>query len=223
MKHYQNTSPLWRYQSIAIALLLFICFAPGQSHNDTVMSSQYTSSILVPSTGDAAFADIPVATSTGRNAIFIQKSTENISISLILPGGTEVDSANATAFGYTFVESGPSAQAVTQSPVDSVMGPNTILIQFPTNTPAGAYQVKAWGTGISVDAAITVQYLAESGVKSAIRMDASRAQVGSAVTLSGFVFDFRDGARACRRLTHQFPGPPNISAQPCSSRSHPIK
>lgn len=152
--------------SIIVGILLILAvWAVGQPASDIHATGQYTQSVLVPAQGAPAFVDVRRSSTVGGSSVYVRKSHGDIAVSLILPGGAEVNSANAAQSGYEFLESGPGEQATTLTLLDSVMVPNVSIIRLPADAQPGFYRVKAVGVNLAEDGAITVQYTAETGVK----------------------------------------------------------
>ena len=113
----------------------------------------------------------------------------SVVISLLLPNGTEITAANASAFGFNY-----SAFAVLNDPgvaATTIYGRHGyhVLIDFPPNQSPGVYTVKANAASVLADAAMLVTYLSTSGVRTGIMPDLSVHNLGDVVVFSGLVFD----------------------------------
>ncbi len=112
-----------------------------------------------------------------------------MAVSLILPSGTEITTANASSFGFTF-----TVIAEGNLPVDefqsafSLPGTHT-LIQVPAGQPSGTYHVKANASGVSADSGIIATYYSSSTVRVAASTNSANYKVGDTVVLSGLIFD----------------------------------
>ena len=82
---------------------------------------------------------------TGLNAFDVATSDSGVAVSLILPSGTEVTSANASGLGFTFTIIPENASSDEVPSVLALPGTHT-LIQIPGGQPSGVYNIKANAT-----------------------------------------------------------------------------
>jgi hypothetical protein len=109
-------------------------------------------------------------------------------ISLIVPGGAEINSLNAAAQGYSF-------EIITTEDEDNLSGsvfdlPGThSVIGLASSAPPGVYQIKIDGTAVTGDHAVIASYYSSSSVRAVAVTDAGTYRVGDTVIVSAIILD----------------------------------
>jgi hypothetical protein len=124
---------------------------------------------------------------SGNNVFHIVTSNPGIVVSLVLPSGTEVTSANAASLGFTYTVLGDNTGMDIES-IFSLPGTQT-LIQVPGGQASGVYSIKANASSVNAASGIIAAYYPSSNVRAAITTNSSAYKVGDTVVLSGLVFD----------------------------------
>lgn len=110
-------------------------------------------------------------------------------VSLILPSGAEVTSANAASLGFTFTVVAPGGFAGSGLPsILSLPGTHTI-IQVPSGQVSGVYKIKADATNANADSGMIATYVPSSTVRTSATTDSANYKAGDTVILSGLIFD----------------------------------
>jgi hypothetical protein len=145
--------------------------------------------VLVPAGSAATFLSFTVDPSThGGDAFDIVSDNSQITVSLIVPGSSEITALNASSFGIqwsAFTSSGVDIAGV--SPFDE-QG-NHILIVLPAGSQPGTYQVKANASATTVDSALTVTYHSSSSVHAGLATNKAFYRAADTVVFSGLIFD----------------------------------
>ncbi|MGI8746209.1 MAG: hypothetical protein ACR2NN_27235 [Bryobacteraceae bacterium] len=172
-----------------LAMLLGTTFAAAQTvpiSAATVQLSGYdTRGAAVPANSPATLLPFTVeGDTTGDNTFDIATSDPGVVVSLILPSGVEVTSANAVSLGFTFTLQTDQDMAIEDnSAIFSLPGTHTI-IQVPAGSPSGTYVVRANATPVNAASAVVATYFASSTVRAGALTDASSYKVGDQVILS---------------------------------------
>jgi hypothetical protein len=124
----------------------------------------------------------------GMNAFDVITSDPGVLVSLILPSGSEVTSANASGLGFTFTIIPEDSTPDDVPSVLSLPGTHTI-IEIPGGQPSGLYKIKADATSVSTTSGIIATYFPSSKVRAAASTNANTYKIGDTVVLSAFVFD----------------------------------
>ncbi|MCC6263860.1 MAG: hypothetical protein IT169_09805 [Bryobacterales bacterium] len=178
LRRLANDAILWNrgFFPLLVLLLLLSSSVAGQTASEIRASNQYTESTLVPTSGSPVFIDVFVPAGGTGNHVRIHRVGGSIAVSLVQPNGAEITPANASQLGYEFLESGPSDQASTLSPLDSVMTANVSIIRFAANSPAGAYRVKAVGQNLAQEGGVTVLHFDAACLRYGVGESADAAQ-----------------------------------------------
>ena len=85
-------------------------------------------------------------------------------ISLITPGGSQINAANASSLGFNFTSYTSDGSTSDAPSLFEASGTHTV-IQFPAGQASGTYQVIANTTAAADDTAMVVTYLPTSNVR----------------------------------------------------------
>jgi hypothetical protein len=142
----------------------------------------------IPANSASTLLNFTVEGDTAGNNIFdVLTSDPGVIVSMILPSGLEVTSANASSLGFA-VTLLPDQTGVDVQSVLSLPGTHT-LIQIPGGQVSGVYSIKANASSVNTASAMIASYYASSTVKTAVTTSSSAYKVGDTVVLSGLVFD----------------------------------
>jgi len=144
----------------------------------------------VPASGQVllSFSFTPVL-SDGGDSFDAITTDPSVSVSLILPNGTEITAANAAAQGFSFSTTIVSTSDDTNIPVTLTIPGTHTLIGFPPGQAAGTYQIKANGAAAASDSFIIV-YLFASGTETfSASVPASFYRVGDQIPIFGYASD----------------------------------
>lgn len=102
--------------------------------------------------------------SGGGDLFDVVSSHPQVAVSLILPGGAEVNAANAESQGFSFDVFTTSANADFASASTFDLPGTHTLIGLPSSSPSGTYQVKLDGSAVNTttEAVIATYYSASS-------------------------------------------------------------
>ena len=156
------------------------------AHVQAHLSNLDSRSAPIPANSAATLLAITVdPAANGGDQLDIVASDPNVTISLILPNGSEVTAANAIALGYRYtafsVLGDPGVLAGT---LYARFGFHA-LIDFPAGQPAGTYNIKANAASVATNTGMLVTYLSSSNVSSGLIFDTPAHRVGDTVVLSG--------------------------------------
>ena len=154
------------------------------------LSSNNTQAVQIPANTPSTLLSFTVeGDSTGGNTFDVLTSDPGIVVSLIVPSGVEVTSANAASLGFTYtvVPNGTLSEIEIPSLL-SMPGTHTV-IQIPGGQPSGIYQVTANASTVNVPSGIVATYFSSSTVGVTGTTDAANYATGGTVILSGLAFD----------------------------------
>jgi hypothetical protein len=145
---------------------------------------------MAPAGSISTLLSFTVEADTAGNDFFdVVTSDPAVVISLILPSGVEVTSANATAMGFTLTIIPAGTNDTVEIPSALSLPGTHTTIQIPGGQTSGTYMVKANASAATAGAAVLATYFSSSTAKAAVTTDAANYKVGDTVVLSGLVFD----------------------------------
>lgn len=167
-----------RFVKIVVAVCALEAASHGQigpSPAPTIVATNYdVQTVRVPAQSSSTQVAMTLAPATnGGDVLDVSTSDPSVVMSLILPGGQELTTANAASFGYTFspVASGSTDTVDIASPV---IAPGThVVMTFPAGQVAGTYTVKLNASATATDSAATVYYLSAGTEEMAVATDSS--------------------------------------------------
>ena len=127
--------------------------------------------------------------SIGGDIFQVVSSQPNATISLIIPGGTEITSANAELFGYsysTFANDNP--EPVLSPSLVNTPGTHT-FITLPPAPAAGSYSIKVVAPAGPDATLVVASYLSSSTVRAGLVADSQWYRIGQTVVFSALVFN----------------------------------
>lgn len=126
---------------------------------------------------------------SGSDFFDVVSSHPQAVISLILPGGAEINAGNAEAQGFSFdvITIGDEEESLT-APIFQLPGTHTV-IGLPASSPPGTYQIKIDGSNVTGDHAVVASYYSSSPVRVGAVTDAATYRVGDTVIVSAVVFN----------------------------------
>lgn len=124
----------------------------------------------------------------GGDIFHVRVAGAGVAISLLAPSGTEIDSANAEAQGYSFTafEGVPNHPQVT-GPL-AMPGFHTMIVLPPGAAP-GSYRIKAASDSTGEETAVLAVYTSSSGVRAALTTGQSTYRAGDPVVFTALFFD----------------------------------
>ena len=127
--------------------------------------------------------------SGGGDLFDVVSSHPQVAVSLILPGGAEINSANAAAQGFSFdvVTTNANDDPAMASNFD-LPGTHTV-IGLPASSPSGTYQVKIDGSAVTTTEAVIATYYSASSIRAGAVTDAGTYQAGDTVVVSAILLD----------------------------------
>ncbi len=153
------------------------------------LSSTNTQLVAIPAGSAPTLSNLVVdSTAAGGDSIDVAVGDPSVVISLITPGGTEINAGNAASFGFTFSTNTFSGASLDIPDPLTSAGTHT-LIQFPAGQPSGTYQIKANASSAAADTGMSVTYYSSSTVQAGSVTDSSNYRLGDLVIASAFVFD----------------------------------
>lgn len=181
---------------LTLVVLLFGCSETGAAQGLTrpYATGQLTATdaqgSIVPAGSTSTLLTFTLeADTTGKNFFDAATSDPAVVVSLILPSGTEVTSANAASFGFTFTVVPDGSYAGAEIPsVFAFPGTHT-SIQVSAGQVSGIYKIRANASAASADSGILATYFSSSTVGVTATTNAVNYLVGGTVVLSGLVFD----------------------------------
>lgn len=144
----------------------------------------------LPAGGPVALLEFTVEPGSTKGNVFdVVTTVGGVPVSLVLPNGTEITSANASASGFTFetVEEGSFEDSETPSPL-SLPGTHT-LIELPVGAAPGIYRVKVDGRSLTAEAGVIATHMASSQVRAHLLSNQDDYRTGDTVILTGAAFD----------------------------------
>jgi hypothetical protein len=135
-----------------------------------------------------SFSFTPVL-SAGADSFDVITTDPSVSVSLILPGGTEIAAANAAAQGFSFSTTVISTSDDTNIPVTLTMPGTHTLIGFPPGQAAGTYQIKANGAAATSDSFIIAYLFAGGPEIFSASVRAAFYHVGDQIPIFGYASD----------------------------------
>src|ERR1044072_5567285 len=170
---------------VFVSLALAVNVLPQtQEPVQSSLSATQTFLTIAPPHTPATLIPFQVAVDGRTGEVFdVVSANSGAIVTLILPNGTEIDSSNAAAFGYTYGVVEETSPAVTDpmliTPL-SLPGTHTI-IQLPTTAPTGTYQIKINTMGVVTEVEIAASYLTGSRVRVGLRSNKDSYSVGESV------------------------------------------
>ena len=146
--------------------------------------------IQVPQGASATGINITVDPGpAGADTLDILVGDPSVVVSLMLPDGTQITSANAPASGFTWSNYSSLGLGTADlfSPFD--LEGNHTVIQLPSPAIPGVYTISANSTAAQSATYLIVNYYSSSTVQVAAGTDAGSYRSGDTVILSGYVFD----------------------------------
>ena len=177
---------------VLCVLLASVVSAQVTSSSDpkVPLTSSDTAVAAIPAGGISTPIQFTVDPAPGGGDFFdIVSSHPQAVITLILPGGAEINSANAQAQGFSF-------EIITTTDEDSfesllaLPGTHTV-IGLPPSAPPGIYRIKIDGTAVTGNEAVVASYYSSSSVRAAAVTDAGTYRIGDTVIVSAII---RDGS-----------------------------
>jgi Tol biopolymer transport system component len=151
--------------------------------------------------------------SKGGDIFDIISNNPNAAISLVLPGGMEINATNAASLGfkYQIVADGTFTRSIFPSFL-SAPGTHTV-IKLPPSSMPGTYQVKVQSSPATSDYFVVASYYSSSPVKAALVTDFPQYPVGDTVVISGLLFDGKTPITGAT-VTAVIGDPSNLNAEP---------
>jgi hypothetical protein len=191
------TSPLWA--QLTPFGLTTVSSKPWDTRSIVVppnTSSSTTQFVVDPSAAGGDFFDVVV-------------DNGSVLISLIVPGGTQVNASNASSLGYGFSVFTIVPVAL---PIPFAFPGTHTMISLPNGATAGTYTIKADSTSTAVQSLLIGSYYSSSSVTAGLTTDASNYKIGDLVKLSGLLFD-ANGPITNATVTASIAVPVDLSAQ----------
>ena len=116
-------------------------------------------------------------------------SLDGITVSLVLPDGTEVNAASASSLGYSFTASPDTSALGGYIPSPLALPGSQTWIVIPPGAPAGNYQLKLDGRQTAAAATVTASYYSSSNVRAGVFTASPVYRTGQHMVLSGLIFD----------------------------------
>lgn len=194
MKRALSAKPLAILIASLVLLLSLATFSlaqdEGASPLDVSLTAQDVRGIVVAAGTTGGVIPLLADPGTqGGDILDVVTTNASASVSLVLPGGAEINSNNAASQGFTchVLPDG----AMTGSPIPSVFStPGThTVIKFPAASAPGTYQVKIVSPPASSDHLAIASYFSSSSVHAGVVTNSPHYQVGDTVIISGLVFD----------------------------------
>lgn len=185
---------LYRRTLIALLFTFLLCsVCSAQVITNSRLDVQVTASdsqaklVSAGTTQQLAFTADPG--SIGGDIFHVVSSMPNATISLIIPGGTEITSANAALFGYSFTTfTNDNSEPVSMPSLINTPGTHT-FVMLPPAPAAGSYSIKVVAPSGSDDTLVIASYLSSSKVRAGLVADSQWYRIGQTIVFSALVFN----------------------------------
>lgn len=159
------------------------------SSQTAAISASDVRNIAVPAGSASTLATFTLDPVSGGHDIFdVVISDPGMVVSLLLPNGIEVTSANAAGLGFSYTTYQIGDPGILSAGFFGGTG-NHVLIQLGPAQPPGTYSVKANASTLTADAAMSVFYSGSSSLRTGVIPDSFSYRTGDTAVLSGLVFD----------------------------------
>jgi subtilisin-like proprotein convertase family protein len=142
--------------------------------------------VTAGSSQQIAFTADPSA--AGGDLFHVLSSIPNATVSLIVPGGTEITAANAASLGYSYDVLENDEEPGEVLSLIGTVGTHT-LIELPPQSVAGTYSIKIVAPAGPEDTAVIASYVSSSAVRTGLVTQSSWYRIGQTVVFSALVFD----------------------------------
>ncbi|MBS1825661.1 MAG: hypothetical protein JST93_10095 [Acidobacteria bacterium] len=194
--------------SAGMMVLFFILFpsVPKAHSQDTSFSNSAVpltatdvKTVTLPPNSASTTLDIVVSPASSNVLDILSEA--GVVVSLLQPGGVEVNAANAVSLGYEWssIVSNPTTRPV--SPLEFPGLHN--LVTLPSSAPAGIYTVKLNASQLNAESSAIVTYQSGSSLQAGLAAGAPTYRIGQAATLTAMLFENVtpiSGASASARL-----------------------
>ncbi|MCW5977191.1 MAG: choice-of-anchor D domain-containing protein [Bryobacteraceae bacterium] len=157
---------------------------------DAPLTNQDTRAATIAAGSSPALVEFTADPAAGGGDLFqavVNKA--GVAVSLLIPGGLEINESNAESRGYSYtVLTGATLHGSYLPSALAIPGTQT-LVKLPPGAPPGRYQIKFDASGAGGDIAVIASYFSSSGLRAGILTNAPSYAVGDTVVLSGLVFD----------------------------------
>ena len=183
-----------RYPVIALTLSLFLAssVAAQQTEGEIRLTGNEIHVQIAPAATAATLIPFQVEVN-GRDDDGFDVTVANAGaiVSLILPGGTEINNLNAAAFGYGWEVMAADSEAVTSGLFISPFSRsgNHTFIGLPSTATAGTYHIKINTSNVTTDTFVSASYVTASPIRVGLLSDNPSYTAGQPVVLSAFVFN----------------------------------
>jgi hypothetical protein len=138
--------------------------------------------------GPALFTFTADPSLAGGDLFHVMTSDPAVVVSLLTPGGTEINAGNADSLGYSYANL-DGRQFVSSIPWPFLpQGTHTLIVLPPSSMP-GSWQVKVDASAASAPVVAIVEYLSSSTIRAGLTAGAGHFQMGDTAILAGLVFD----------------------------------
>ena len=155
---------------------------------DVPLTNRDTGAVVVASGGTATLQFTADPSAAGADLFQAVSSRSDVVVTLLLPDGTEINSANADSQGYSYNVLSQISALVEYIPGPMALSGTQTWIRLAPGARQGKYQLKIDGSQSAGSATVLASYFSSSPVGAGI-LTAPVYRTGDTVILSGMVFE----------------------------------